>query len=197
MSAVHASNILQLTPQRGHSGCAAFARETSQLVSSHTCSDLLQGRCGSSDPAVDLELAQAEADELIPFNPDQCLILVDTSWLMLNNGSLWLDNVYVKVDRRRALPGFAFITAGINTEDTLVWGHTAQPGLLQPADVYITSVTFHSEWQRNAIAITTEIPSSSVLISGAPRCSKQAATTLNATQQHATMSAFSSHSTLR
>ena len=81
---------------------------------------------------------------------------------MVNNGTLWLDNVYVKVDRQKMLPEFAFITMGASQTDC--WSRC---GVVTSSDAYITNVTFHSEAHRNAFAIKTAIHSASVLVSGA------------------------------
>ena len=141
---------------------------------------LAQGSCKESDPVVDLGLGRGEADEMIALKPAQCIVLIDETWMMVNNGTLWLDNLYVKVSRQMAVPGLAFITAGLKYElgevGTLqsVAGNAAGSvdahivhEFLQGSQIYITNLTFHSERERNAVAVTLETRSASVSISGA------------------------------
>ena len=126
----------------------------------------MQGRCSASIPAEGLEVTQAEIDGLTAVKPGQCVVLVDNTWLMFNNGTLWLDNVYVKVTRQKTVPNFAFITAGVQV-GTERDGIGSYSGLISGTKVYLTRVTFHSEQQHNAVAVSAVTPSASFLISGA------------------------------
>ena len=140
---------------------------------------LAQGSCKESDPVVDLGLERGEADEMIALKSAQCIVLIDETWMMVNNGTLWLDNLYVKVSRQKAVPGLAFITAGLRFEVGIVQSAagTAAGSVDAPivhefvlgSQIFITDLTFHSERERNAVAVTLETQSASVSISGAFR----------------------------
>eukprot|EP00892_Ulva_mutabilis_P004146 jgi/Ulvmu1/2102/UM125_0006.1 len=104
----------------------------------------IRGNCTGPFSALDLDSSLAE--ELLPQKQGQCLIVVDNSWLMVNSGNLWLDNLYLKGDRHqaRAQP-LTFIAAGV---PPVVEGIDS----IEASKVYVTDVTFHSNMARNALA---------------------------------------------
>ena len=119
---------------------------------------------------------------MIALKPAQCIVLIDETWMMVNNGTLWLDNLYVKVSRQKVVPGLAFITAGLKYEPGVVGTLQTAAGtaagsvdapidheFVQGSQIYITDLTFHSERERNGVAVTLETQSASVSISGAFR----------------------------
>lgn len=126
------------------------------------CSDYptLQGNCSNPDVADVLELPAAEAATLLPLKPRQCAILVNETFLMVNGGSLWVDNLYLKSRRTRVSSRhFAFLAAGEETKYPL-YG-------VQRSDVYVSNVTLQSEPRRAARGIVLGEIESSALITGA------------------------------
>ena len=120
----------------------------------------VQGNCAVSDPVEALELTPDVAADLLPLKPRQCLVVVSQTWLMINSGNLWVDNVYLKLSRRLARPNFAFVTAGaLNAEYT--W-----PNIVR-STTFLTGITFHGEHRGNARGIIADITAAAVAVDGA------------------------------
>lgn len=73
----------------------------------------LQGNCSDPDAAGALGLPADLAEELLPLKPFQCLLVVGEPWLMVNKGSVWVSNVYLKSWRHTVRPHFAFISVSV------------------------------------------------------------------------------------
>lgn len=74
-----------------------------------------------------------------------------------------MDNLYLKLSRRKVQPGFTFITAGaLNGE--LHW-----PGIGQ-SYVYVTVTTFHGEHRGNARCIVADLLGIAIYADGALPC---------------------------
>lgn len=122
--------------------------------------DHLQGNCTEPDPVKALNLTEGDAADVIPLRPFQCMLVVNETWLMVNNGRMLIDNVYLKLARRIARPAFTFITAGaLNGE--LQW-----PGVVR-STVYITGSTFQAEHRGNARALVGDLTGISFFVDGA------------------------------
>ena len=117
-----------------------------------------QGNCATSDGAAALSLSEEDAEGLLPLKPWQCLLVVDDNWLMINSGSLWLHNLYLKLGagKHRALS--SFVRAGLSNAD---WR------AVNASDTYVTGVTFHSNPLRTAAGFIMEDSFCSKLIDGA------------------------------
>ena len=121
----------------------------------------VQGNCASPDGAAALNLPPSIAADVLPLRPWQCLLLVNETWLMVNSGHLWVENLYLKLIRQLVRPNFSFITAGaLNAEFTWPAVHRS--------DMFITGVTFQGEHRGNARAITCDITRASFLADGTP-----------------------------
>eukprot|EP00892_Ulva_mutabilis_P000954 jgi/Ulvmu1/1085/UM106_0001.1 len=117
----------------------------------------IRGNCSDPDPTTQLGLTPDVSSDILPMRPFQCLIMLNQTWLMVNSGEVWIDNVYLKLSRRRVHPEFTFITAGaLNGE--LTW-----PGV-QRSDIYLTRTTFQGEHRGNARGIISDITGCSVYV---------------------------------
>lgn len=89
------------------------------------------------------------------------------SLLVVNSGSLWLDNVYLRLHRTTAQPRLAFVNVGSPGQEPAL-------AVLRPARVFATNVTFQAEGRargrvvRSAAAVATHSARSAVLLDGAP-----------------------------
>lgn len=123
----------------------------------HNESAVLQGNCSDSAAAAALNLTAAEADQLLPIKPFQCLIVVDDTWLMVNNGVVWVDNLHLKIIRRTVQPILPFISAGLQSADTPIGA----------SQIYATNITFQAEHRGSASAIFVDINEVAVYVDGA------------------------------
>lgn len=119
----------------------------------------MQGNCSDADAATALTLTAAETATLLPLHPFQCMLLMHETFLVVNRGSVWVDNLYLKLRRTYARPGMAFLSAGI------LDGRLREP-YLNASDVYVTNVTFHSERRGSTQGIATDITNVSVYVGG-------------------------------
>lgn len=119
----------------------------------------MQGNCSSPSPAATLSLTAAEAASLLPLRPFQCMLLMHETFLVVNRGTVWVDNLYLKLRRGRARPGMAFISAGA------LEGRLREPFLAASA-VYVTNVTFHAERRGSVQGISTHITNVSLYVGG-------------------------------
>ena len=99
----------------------------------------MQGNCSEPDAARALQLADNDAAGLLPLKPFQCLLRTHEPLLTVNNGKVWLDNVYLLLRRSVVRPRMAFISAGTARQDEV------DPPGIRSSDVYATNVTFHGE----------------------------------------------------
>eukprot|EP00892_Ulva_mutabilis_P004162 jgi/Ulvmu1/2117/UM127_0002.1 len=115
----------------------------------------IRGNCTESNAGAQLGLSTSVFTSLIPMRPRQCLLVVSQTWLMVNAGKLWIDNIYLKLSRHLVRPNFMFITAGaLNGE--LTWP------LIGRSDIYITRTTFQGEHRGNARGIISDITGCSI-----------------------------------
>lgn len=115
----------------------------------------VQGNCSEPDAEAELGLP---AGHLLPLKLRQCLLLMDQSWLVVNKGSIWVDNLYLKLSRTMVQPEFAFITAGV-----LSLG----PPEIDRSDIYVTATTFHGEHRGTAYGIICEFTEVTIYADGA------------------------------
>lgn len=120
----------------------------------------MQGNCSDPDPVAALGLAAGAAPSLLPLKKQQCLLVVPDAFMMINNGTFWVDNVYLLLRRSTSQPGAAFLSAGAAR------GLDPDPRV-GPARLYVTNVTFHAEHRGSARGVTLERSGSSALVQGA------------------------------
>lgn len=120
----------------------------------------LQGNCSDPDAAAALALDGDLATTLLPLKPRQCLLLVPDTFIMSNRGRAWIDNLYLRLQRRLVSQEFAFVSAGLNNDGDGYFKVDA-------SDLFITNVTFHGEHRGSAQGVSLEADSSSVLVQGA------------------------------
>ena len=126
----------------------------------------LQGNCSSSNPVDALTLTRDVSDDLLPLKPHQCLLIVSKTWLMVNSGQVWIDNLYLKLNRRQVEPSFAFVTIGSpyrSSADVLFDSTVGQ------SDTYLTGITFHGEHRGNARGVNCDVLLASFLVDGTVR----------------------------
>ena len=104
----------------------------------------VQGNCSYcsysvADAASSLSLTAEEASALgrmLPLKPRQCVIILQDTFLMVNSGSLWLDNVYLIVLRARVQPSLVFIKTGEQIAPGEAFNHR-----MSSMKVFVTNVT--------------------------------------------------------
>ena len=126
----------------------------------------LQGNCSSPNPVDALNLTRDVSDDLLPLKPHQCLLIVSKTWLMVNSGQVWIDNLYLKLSRRQAEPSFAFVTIGSPYRSS---AYTFFNSTVGQSDTYLTGVTFHGEHRGNARGVHCGVTLSSILVDGMAR----------------------------
>lgn len=105
------------------------------------------------------------------------MLIIDETWLFVNGGAVWVDNLYLRVVRHhKRLPSVAFITAGkaVDVHVTLTGPREAHDTNalstlgLSRSDIFATNVTFQGDPHgTSATAVTTSIKQVSVYIDGA------------------------------
>jgi hypothetical protein len=131
----------------------------------------VQGNCGlNSNVSVlkDLEKSTAGRVEYPPLKPFQCALVIDKPFLLIMNGTLWLDSLYVAVTRTTMQSNFFIVEEGIPilTE-------------LEKRSLFITSSTFVGDGRGSSRAIFSHDYTTQVLIEGATLfCLPHASTSL-------------------
>ena len=121
----------------------------------------VQGNCSVPNAVAALDLPPDAFPDLLPLKPRQCLLVVSETWLMVNSGSVWVDNVYLKLSRRLVRPFFSFITAGaLNGE--FQWPR------INRSDIYVTATTFHGEHRGNARGLISDFKGIMIYADGVP-----------------------------
>eukprot|EP00892_Ulva_mutabilis_P005729 jgi/Ulvmu1/3528/UM163_0010.1 len=118
----------------------------------------IRGHCSESEPRTVLSLDAADEATLLPLMRGQCLLLLDAPWLMINRGSVWIDNLYLKRTLGR-VPGLAFISAGALNNALDLAG-------VEQSDTYVTNAVFQAHAPAAATAVTIEHSNCSVYIAG-------------------------------
>jgi hypothetical protein len=119
----------------------------------------VQGNCNSnSNVSVlkDLEKSTAGRVEYPPLKPFQCALVIDKPFLLVMNGTLWLDSLFVAVARTTMQSKFAILGEGQHVLKDIIGRY-----------LYITSSTFVGDGRGSARAIFSNEPVTSVLIEGA------------------------------
>jgi hypothetical protein len=119
----------------------------------------VQGNCNSnSNVSVlkDLEKSTAGRVEYPPLKPFQCALVIDKPFLLVMNGTLWLDSLFVTVARTTLQSKFAILGEGQHVLKDILGRY-----------LYITSSTFVGDGRGSARAIFSNEPVTSVLIEGA------------------------------
>lgn len=106
----------------------------------------MQGNCSDPDAMTALGLAStaeasrlAAAGGLLPLKPRQCLLLLPDTFAFTNGGRFWLDNLYLRLDRRRhGSPEAAFMLSGLREFET----HMKS---LRATHLAATNVTMHGD----------------------------------------------------
>eukprot|EP00892_Ulva_mutabilis_P004151 jgi/Ulvmu1/2107/UM125_0011.1 len=117
----------------------------------------IRGNCSDPNPAAALSLRAGLTPALLPLRPRQCLLLLPDTWLMVNSGTLWIDNIYLRASRTRANPIFTFIQFGArdaSQTDSQV-GASAN---------YITRLTVQPDGRGTTIGLTADINDISVVV---------------------------------
>lgn len=97
---------------------------------------------------------------MLPLKPRQCVVLVPDSFLVINGGSFWVNNLYLKLQRTAVSRRFAFLSAGIAN------GASDLPELT-PVDLFVTDTTFQGEHRGWAYGVDLKNKYSRVFLKGA------------------------------
>lgn len=124
---------------------------------------MLQGNCSASDPAAALSFSAAEAADLLPLKPFQCMLNMHHSWLVVRNASVWVDNLYLRRQPRGAsmLPAFAFLSTA--PYDMIAFSEVD----LEAVSLYVTNTTFQAAYATTA-GVLAQKNKCSIYIDGAP-----------------------------
>ena len=124
--------------------------------------DCFQGNCEDVDAVAALGLEPDLAADLLPLKPHQCMLIIHESLLLVPGGSIWLDNLYLKLTRQALATALSFITGtgGIFDSAALPVG--------TPVRVFATNLTFHSSYGRDATAVDSGVGDFLTLFDGAP-----------------------------
>ena len=88
------------------------------------------------------------------------MVLFHDTFLMVNNGNLWIDNLYLRVSKQLARPTMAFINLGRADSDPFLTS-------VNPGDTYITRTTFQPDGRGTTIGITADTSDCTLLVDGA------------------------------
>jgi hypothetical protein len=105
----------------------------------------VQGNCGlNSNVSVleDLEKSTAGRVEYPPLKPFQCALVIDKPFLLIMNGTLWLDSLYVAVARTSMQSNFFILEEGELTLNVVI-----------PKSLFITGSTFVGDGRGSSRAI--------------------------------------------
>lgn len=121
----------------------------------------MQGNCSDGDPAATLGVTSDVAVSLLPLKERQCLILMPDTFLMVNNGILWLDNIYLRLLRRVRTSFISFVTAGLlATEEEF-------PDLeISASEIALTNITFQGEHAQDPVGVAIGPEGSVLLVKG-------------------------------
>eukprot|EP00892_Ulva_mutabilis_P000965 jgi/Ulvmu1/1086/UM106_0002.1 len=117
----------------------------------------IRGNCSDPNPAVALGLSADLAPALLPLRPRQCLLLLPDTWLMVNSGTLWLDNLYLRAYRTLANPIFTFIQLGARDA-------SQTDSQVAASANYITRLTFQPDGRGTTIGLTADINDISAVV---------------------------------
>lgn len=144
------------------SGQVQQTRAASLQLSACTI-DVVQGNCtsrsGNQTEALVRQLPELTAGrvEYPPLKPFQCVLVIDKPFLWHNNGSLWIDNIYLAVSRKNVMPEFSMVQYGsLKHHLDGVGGNS----------IYITNTTFVGEGRGDARAIHSGEKKASILVEG-------------------------------
>eukprot|EP00892_Ulva_mutabilis_P004168 jgi/Ulvmu1/2122/UM127_0007.1 len=107
----------------------------------------MRGNCSSPDAAAALSISP---EGLLPLKPRQCMLLLPDTMLTVTQGAVWVDNVYLKLQRSVWQAEAAFIRAGLAPDRE----HGVFGGL-KDSKTFITNVTFQAELGRSVQGVTT------------------------------------------
>jgi hypothetical protein len=124
----------------------------------------VQGNCANVDAnstafVEQLPVLTAGRVEYPPLKPYQCVLLVNKSFLLVNNGSTWFDNLFLAVARNKAVPNMRLLEYGSYLGEFT--GRKQQ--------TFLTNVTFAGEGRGTMLALGNT-KSSSMLVQGAHAC---------------------------
>lgn len=113
---------------------------------------MLQGNC-SSPPPSDLVPGDARdasaAQPLLPLRPQQCLILLDSPFLRAPaSASLWLDGLYLRLQRNSTAAGAAAGAAAAAAPVVVDVVEAAEPGPQHAAQrgLWLTETVVQGDW---------------------------------------------------
>lgn len=112
----------------------------------------VQGNCSKSDPILALGLPEDQMMADIPLKPHQCVLLTDSTLLVVRSSQrkLLIDNLFVKLTRRIVNPRMPFIY--VASSRVLVTGPVSTTPQGQ-GGVFITNTTFDTTPGRSSIGI--------------------------------------------
>ena len=124
----------------------------------------VQGNCSVANVASSLSLSAEQAStlgQLLPLKPRQCVVVLQDTFLMVNSGSFWLDNVYLIVLRTRLQPSLVFIRTGTRISQ----GGTSSERMSH-VRVFVSNVTMQGASRGWSSGIELGAKSSSLLLEG-------------------------------
>ena len=127
-----------------------------RLPVTHVCSaSAVQGNCSDPDVATALELPGPGPGGaiLLPLKPYQCMLLLPDTFLAVEKGRIWADNLYLKLQPRpqqvlqdlRRAP--SFITVGRLLPNSIADDYTPTSSFETPpkTNLHLTDITFQGD----------------------------------------------------
>ena len=124
----------------------------------------VQGNCSMADVGSALSLSseeEATLSRVLPLKPRQCVVVLQDTFLMVNSGSFWLDNVYLIVLRTRVQPGLALVRTGAHTGEG-----DSERELMSRMNVSLSNVTMQGASRGWSRGIELSATRSSLLLQG-------------------------------
>ena len=124
-------------------------------VNSVCSASAVQGNCSDPDAAAALELPRPGPRDapLLPLKPFQCMLLLPDTFLAVEKGRVWVDNLYLKLMPKpqqvlrhlKRTP--SFITAGRRLENSVSDDYNPGSRLENPAktNLHLTDITFQGD----------------------------------------------------
>lgn len=130
----------------------------------------MQGNCSSASAVTTLHAALSDKVTILPLKPHQCMLVVATSWLVVGEGAVWVDNVYLHLSRDQVQPDMAFISAG-----TPVAAIAAPQGAVaktssKGVSVFMTNTTLQGEGRGAAQGLASAGSAVKLLVNGVLSC---------------------------
>ena len=123
------------------------------------CTPGVQGNCSSPNVATVAGLTLEERANLLPLKPRQCVVIVPGTFLTVEDGQVWLDNLYLMLPKTAPESFTAFVRT--DNEQFCSNSTPAAP------DLFISNATLHSQLRGAASGVLMTLGASRLFLQGA------------------------------